>query len=161
MKPGRAEWVAKSPQGAGKSSPPALRRVGRITMFRRYCVALVGGALSVMIASGSPAGAQSVPMPVPAPHSKAQAKLLAAATTPTAPTAPTAPTTAPKPSEILAAKKLAEATANAAAQAPPAIVGGGRNNTVRAATGNLDAGQRALVEKVNNYLSNLNTLVGN
>jgi outer membrane lipoprotein-sorting protein len=126
-----------------------------MTMHRRYRVALVGGALSVLIALGSQAGAQSVPMPVPAPHTKPQAKLR--------PPMTAAPTQAPKPSEILAAKRIAQTSAAAAMPAPAAVVAGGKSGGLAriAAAGNLDGNQRALVERVSTYLTGLNTLVGN
>src|SRR4051812_35187550 len=112
------EWAAKSPQAtATEHAADEIRAVGRMRMQRRYRVALVGGALCVLIALGASAAAQSVstrgrksvPMPVPAPHSKARAAAAArtsphptpplhtaAITTPAASAATSAPTTAPK-----------------------------------------------------------------
>src|SRR3954447_14014093 len=93
----RVEWAAKSPQAtATEPAADESRAVGRMMMQRRYRVALLGGALSVLIALDAPAGAQSVtnsvpksgsksgpksvPMPVPAPHSKARAAAAARTT---------------------------------------------------------------------------------
>jgi outer membrane lipoprotein-sorting protein len=163
-------------------------------MHRRYRVALLGGALSVLIALGAPAGAQSVtnsvptsvpksvrksvPMPVPAPHSKARAVAArtipatrpiptlhtGTVTTPAASAAPSAPATAPKSRDILEAKRVAlmNATAMAPAAAAAAVVGGKSSGIWRiAGAPTLDASQRTLVDKANNYLTGLNTLVGN
>jgi outer membrane lipoprotein-sorting protein len=148
-------------------------------MHRRYRVALVGGALSVLIGVGSQAGAQSVPnplpnspskpaarrvpMPVPAPH---KARATALVRTPPAPhVAPaqhmasaatsTVPATAPKSRDILEAKRMAQMSA-------AAVAGGSSTSLWRiAGSPTLDASQRALVDKANTYLSGLNTLVGN
>jgi outer membrane lipoprotein-sorting protein len=120
--------------------------VGRKHMRSRRGLAGIGAGLACLVATSLCANAQSVPLPVPAPHSKMRL---------------TKPST-PKPSKPLAANahRLAQVT-GAAAPAPspqpqPPSIG-----VVRSGGPPFDANQRALVERANAYLSGLNALVGN
>jgi outer membrane lipoprotein-sorting protein len=109
--------------------------------------ALVGGVLAV-----APAVAQTVPLPTPAPWPKTTSADSAPATTgkpAAAATAPAAPSTPAAPA--------AAATADAAPRGffPFSSLFG------KGATTAFDANQRALLDKVSNYLSGVQTLVGN
>ena len=122
-------------------------------MGSRQRVALIGGIMFGLAAMGGHAGAQSVPMPVPAPHSKARVAQ---------PAAPVKPGVGPK----VAAKptRVAQMTGATGAPVPPAAAPGGKAPAAGAkpAVAATDAGNpRALVDRVNAYLTSLNTLVGN
>jgi outer membrane lipoprotein-sorting protein len=111
--------------------------------------ALVGGVLAVV-----PAVAQTVPLPTPAPWPKTNSADSAPATT----GKPAAAATAPAASSAPAAPSApAAATADAAPRGffPFSSIFG------KGATTAFDANQRALLDKVSNYLSGVQTLVGN
>jgi len=115
-------------------------------MRRRYGADLVGAAVFGLLAMGLGATAQSVPLPVPAPHTQMpqppQAKL----------------------GKLAPSKRVAQVTGAIAAPvqpgaAPPPSSPAG---VARAETpGDFDKSQRTLIERANNYLSGLSTLVGN
>jgi len=107
----------------------------------------IGGAAGVCIAAMVMAAhAESVPLPVPAPHPKL-------------PAAAAAPVKGAKPP---AARRIAQVTGQVAGPVPPAAAPG-RKPALAAVTaaGGFDANQQKIVERVNSYLSGLNTLVGN
>jgi len=114
---------------------------------------VVIGAVVGSLVAGSIALAESVPMPVPAPHTRSRA-------TPPVPT---------KHNRAVAAqaRKMAQATGATAAgataaPAPPAPLPQVANaGAAKGPGGTFDSTQRALVERVNGYLSGINTLVGN
>ena len=114
----------------------------------------IGAILSGVVALGSHARAEPVPMPTPAPHS--QVRVLRAATT---------PVKRNRATPVAHARRVAQVTGAASAPVPPASVPDGNPpfaNVARpAATAPLDDGQRALVDRVSTYLSGLTTLVGN
>jgi len=124
-------------------------------MRSRHRVALFGVVLVSLAAAGSHAGAQSVPLPVPAPHSKQRAQ----AAKPAAPSA--------------TQRVVAQATGTTAAQVPPASTPAGKTpapagaapapaaGAAKTGTALSADGQRGLIDKVNTYLSGLTTLVGN
>ena len=122
-----------------------MRSRGRTTLLGAV---LLSGALL-----GSDASAQSVPLPMPAPQPKTFLPLPFFGT-PAATSRAAAPAAKPK--------KVAQATG---APVPPGTVPGGKPpagpNTRPGATAATDTSPRALVERVNAYLSGLNTLVGN
>jgi outer membrane lipoprotein-sorting protein len=115
-------------------------------MRRRYGAGLVGAAVFGLLAMGLGASAQSVPLPVPAPHTRM-------------PQPPQA-----KPSKAAPSKEVAQVTGAIAAPVQPGAVPGAKSpaGVARAETpGEFDNKQRALIEKANNYLSGISTLVGN
>src|SRR5262245_44602353 len=121
----RGGWAAKSPQAALKARTTGGPLVGRSTMHRRYRAALIGGVLAGLIALGSQASAQSVPMPVPAPHSRLRA--------------------GPPPSaKALAAapKHVAQVSTANAAQVPPGAIAAKPAIARMAAGGALDGSQK-------------------
>ncbi len=135
-------------------------------MRRRHRVALVGAGLFGLVAAGYDASAQSVPLPVPAPHTRMRV--------PPAPAKPSKATTAaPRqvaqasgtnvaplpPAGIPAAGVPAAGAAGVAAGVPAAKPAAAPVRSGGSAT--FDGPQRALIERANTYLSGLNTLVGN
>jgi len=128
-------------------------------MRSRHGVAVFGMVLGGLLATVSFAAAERVPMPVPAPHTRARA-------TPLPPAKPNPTVTTPA-DEVAQATGTTPAQPPAAAQAPaptpaptftfPQFVTAGPAKS----GGTFDNTQRALVERVNGYLSGLNTLVGN
>jgi outer membrane lipoprotein-sorting protein len=93
----------------------------------------------VVLAGGASAVAEDVPLPTPSPRAKANA-----AAPPTANAAPAAPEAAPK------------------GFFPFSFNFGGKGTTASPATATaFDAKQRALLDKISNYLSGVQTMVGN
>src|SRR5262245_908420 len=127
-------------------------------MGSRGRVAVLSAAVAGFAAIAAPAIAQTVPMPIPAPHSRGIAPRAAiepapAARTPTAPPLP-----APR---IVNQGSVAQASG---APAPPAAVPGRPPAGTVAKPGGVtafDGSQRALVERANAYLTSVSTLVGN
>jgi len=118
-------------------------------MCSRHGLAVSGAALVCMMAMGLAASAEAVPLPVPAPHTRMRA--------------PAWPAASAKPVKPAHPRRVAQMSGAAAAPAPPAAVSGQPPDTGTAKSGppGFDAGQRAIVDRVNAYLSSLNTLVGN
>jgi outer membrane lipoprotein-sorting protein len=120
-------------------------------MRSRRGLAVFGMVLGGLLDTVCFAAAERVPMPVPAPHTRARA-------TPLPPAKPNRDVTTP-------ADEVAQATAATPAPAPtatPAPFAFPQFVTAAPAKpGGFDSTQRALVERVNGYLSGLNTLVGN
>src|SRR5262245_42220846 len=109
-------------------------------MRRRYGAGLVGAAVFGLLAMGHGASAQAVPLPVPAPHSRM-----------------------PQPPQAKPGN-TAQVTGPVAAPAKPGAVPGANSpaGVARAETpGEFDKNQRAMIERANNYLSGISTLVGN
>src|SRR5262249_32156410 len=124
------------------------RRTIEMRSLNRYAL---GAVLLSLAASGSDAGAQSVPMPTPRP--KIVHPFIAA------------PAVPGRAGSVRAdGRRLAAVTgATTAAPAPPAPVPAGKSaGTMRpSGTTAFDTSQRALIDRVNAYLGSLNTLVGN
>jgi outer membrane lipoprotein-sorting protein len=117
-------------------------------MRSRRGLAVIGAVLGGLLVTAPVAPAETVPMPVPAPHTRSRA-------TPPAPVKQNRTTAAN-------ARKIAQATGATAAPAPPAVLPQvATAGTAKGAGAAFDNNQRALVERVNGYLSGLNTLVGN
>jgi outer membrane lipoprotein-sorting protein len=119
-------------------------------MRSRRGLAVIGAVLGGLLATASVAPAETVPMPVPSPHTRSRA-------TPPAPVKQKQNRATPAN-----AREMAQATGATTTPAPPAVLP--QIATVGAARGGappFDNAQRALVERVNGYLSGLNTLVGN
>ena len=117
-------------------------------MRRRYRAGLVGGVLFGLVAIGHDANAQSVPLPLPAPHTKVRQPA-------------TPPARASKPAPV---KRVAQVTGAIAAPVPPSAVPGAKPPAATARAGGpagFDGSQRALIERASTYLSGLTTLVGN
>jgi outer membrane lipoprotein-sorting protein len=122
-------------------------------MLSRRRGAHIGAILSGLVALGSHARAETVPMPVPAPHSQMRASRAAKT-----------PVKQNRPIPVARARRVAEVAGAAAAPVPPVVPDANppfASVTRPAATTPLDDGQRALVERVSTYLSGLTTLVGN
>src|SRR5712691_506296 len=107
---------------------------------------LIGAVFSCLVVMGTDANAESVPLPVPAPHTNLRVAQ---------------PISAPsvKPAMGLprvANKRVAQMTGASPTPVPPAP-GVARPGTTLA----FDGSQRGVVDKVNAYLSSLSTLVGN
>src|SRR5215216_685111 len=117
-----------------------------MTMRRRHRAGLIGAVFFGLVAMGHAASAQSVPLPVPAPHTKMRQSASALA----------------KPSKTVPVKRVAEVTG--AIAAPPGALAEAKPPAGVARSGGptvFDSSQRALIERANTYLSGLNTLVGN
>ncbi|MFL6806670.1 MAG: outer membrane lipoprotein carrier protein LolA [Xanthobacteraceae bacterium] len=115
-------------------------------MRSRHGLAVIGAVLGGLLATDPAALAETVPMPVPAPHTRSRA-------TPPAPV---------KQNRATPTNTRTIAQAAPTPPAPPAALP--QVATAGAAKGGappFDNAQRALVERANGYLSGLNTLVGN
>jgi outer membrane lipoprotein-sorting protein len=124
-------------------------------MRSRGGLAFLGAVLLSGALMGSDASAQSVPLPKPAPQPTASVPLPFFGT-PAEPSRKAVPTTRPR--------KVAQVTGAAGTPVPPGTVPGAKPpapTTARPAAAANDTSQRALVERVNAYLSGLSTLVGN
>jgi outer membrane lipoprotein-sorting protein len=117
------------------------RRVARIGVLATACGVFAAGS----------AAAQSVPMPVPRPKADIPNVAPSAPTTPAAPNAQGTAATAPTPA--------APGPAESKSFFPFSLGSSGATAPSRATA--FDANQRALLDKVSVYLSNLQTLVGN
>jgi outer membrane lipoprotein-sorting protein len=127
------DWAAKSPQAAARGTATTEKR--KMPLKAAFAAILI---CALMPAQPS-ALAQAVPLPVPAPQPKIK---------------PPATGTLPPPASL--------AQSAAPAQKPPTPVPPNSRAIPRnGKPAPLDAGQRALVEKVNAYLSRIQTLVGN
>jgi outer membrane lipoprotein-sorting protein len=129
--------------------------------MRSPCGALAGVAL-LALTIGSPAVAQSfLPFAAPVPPAAVPSASAPTASVPQPKARPAAPGLAPgKPVEAARKKSVAEVTgttAAPAAAAPGPKMPAPKPGTTTAVEGN----QRALVDKVNAYLTGLNSLVGN
>jgi outer membrane lipoprotein-sorting protein len=125
-------------------------------MGSRGRVAVMSAAVAGLAAIGAPAIAQTVPMPIPAPHSRGLAPQ------PTAP-AP-AQTRAAQPPALPAPRIVNQHRVAQATPAPPAAMPGRPPAGSVAKPGGamaFDGNQRALVERANSYLTSVQTLVGN
>jgi outer membrane lipoprotein-sorting protein len=124
--------------------------IRRIMMRSRYAL---GAVLVSLAAFASDARAQSVPMPVPAPQPKIVHPFIAA------PAASSSRAGAVRPNP----KRVAQMTGATTVPAPPAAAPAGRlfGTARQSGTTAFDANQRALVDRVNTYLTSLNSLVGN
>ncbi|MCL4709893.1 MAG: outer membrane lipoprotein carrier protein LolA [Pseudorhodoplanes sp.] len=100
---------------------------------------LLAGATVASLTVASPACAQTIPLPLPAPHTR-----LSQVQNPAAPP----PTAAPRPPAAVAPNGAATIGK------PPAVAGNG------APPQQFDAQQRALAERISAYLSGIRTLVG-
>jgi outer membrane lipoprotein-sorting protein len=124
-------------------------------MRSRGGMAFLGAVLLSGALMGSDASAQSVPVPRPAPQPKSFLPLPFFGT-PATPSRTAVPATK--------SKKVAQVTGAAGAPVPPGTVPGAKPPAPAAGRPGgaaNDTSQRALVERVNSYLSSLNTLVGN
>src|SRR5262245_57514340 len=143
------------------SKPRAQRPSEENSMRSRYGLAVSGAAFVCVVTLGFAASAESIPLPVPAPHSRVRAP--APPPAPAKSSAALAKPVKPVPAD---ARRMAEMAGAAAAPAPPGAIPGGAkppSSTAAPKSGppTFDASQRAIVERVNGYLSGLNTLVGN
>jgi outer membrane lipoprotein-sorting protein len=123
-------------------------------MLSRHRMALVGAVLLSGTLLGSDAGAQSLPLAAPQPKTFLPLPFLGAPP-PQAPARPPLPKAKPK--------KVAQATGAAGTPVPPGGVPGATPSVTANAkpAPTSEAGQRVLIDRVNAYLSSLNTLVGN
>jgi outer membrane lipoprotein-sorting protein len=134
-------------------------------MRSRVRIACLGAVLMSGTLMGSDAGAQSVPLPAPQPKSFLSLPFIGASTPKDRAAAP-----AKKP------RKVAQVTGATGAPVPPGNIPGGAPVPPGAVPGGTppavinakpgpapasDPSQRALIDKVNAYLSGLNSLVGN
>jgi outer membrane lipoprotein-sorting protein len=126
--------------------------------MRSFTRTALGAALLSFAAMGVEASAQSVPLPRPAPKARAAVGLPSVAP-------PGVPNRSIAPADV---KHIAQAppippAAIPPAAAPPAAAAGGKPAAPTRPGGAtaFDADKRALIERVNAYLSSMNTLVGN
>ena len=122
-------------------------------MGSRRRVAVMSAVFAGIAAIGAPAGAQTVPMPVPAPHSRGLAPR------PAIVPPPAAQVPAAQAPRIVNQRRVAQVSGTPvppSAGRPPA----GSVARPGGATA-FDGNQRALVERANGYLTAVSTLVGN
>jgi outer membrane lipoprotein-sorting protein len=107
---------------------------------------LIGAVFSCLVVMGSDANAESVPLPVPAPHTKLRVAQ---------------PSAAPSVKPAMALPRVANKRVAQVTGAPPTPVPPATGVARPGATLAFDGSQRGVVDKVNAYLSSLSTLVGN
>jgi outer membrane lipoprotein-sorting protein len=115
----------------------AATRVGRVSGLR---LAVLAGVALGLIAS--PVGAQTVPVPKPAPKGRDSVQLSAAGAAAAPPRAPTV-------------------TGSTNLPPPEPVIPDPRRNVPSSLFNSFDANQKAQAAKVSSYLSSLQTLVGN